>query len=438
MIKKILLVLSLVATQSVIAMEENLNDQLIEAVRDNKYEQVARLLKEGVNPNGELSQLCGVFPLLCGVGVCPLAVAAIKGHVKVAELLLENGADIEPSEDEDWKDLWFNSSPLQLACEKGHTDMAKLLIRRGANVNLANKVKHTPLHNAVGKGHLEIVILLLGADAAVDPKEKLRRTYHSWSMGLYEFSSTANSWGSPLCSAINIDRTDIVELLTKYGADVHVKDGETELLAIAYANGNSEIINLLKKAGCELTKIKPVALIKPSQDGNRRAVRLLIQTGIALEGKDIRYQATPLNWAANNGHKEVCEMLLEAGADPHAQNKDGLSPLDCAGKQVNLIIVAILKRSKIELPSLEDRVNQLKDCERLAEYFVIIDLVRYSQGNPVSLKGLCLQKVRKLIKKGQINVSAVPNLEKFGFEHVIVSADQGTEKKESVNNDNSK
>ncbi len=392
--KKLVLGMALFAAHGAVAMEMNLTDQLIRAVRDNEHEDVARLLKEGADVNGDLSAFRGWYPLV---------VAAGKGHEKIAELLLDSGADIDPNMK---AGFCTTSSPLLFACKNGFAELAQLFLERGADPNFINGVQYTALHTAVKKGHLKIVKLLLDKGAVVDPEEDP------------EEEDPEIDGPTPLCVAVSINRKDIVELLIKHDADI--KRGKAWLLAKAYANGNNEMINFLKKAGCIVAEIDPDALVAPSQNGNRRAVRLLLQTGISLEGKDTEYQAIPLIWATYNGHKDVCEMLLEAGADPHAQNKDGQSPLDCAYKKAQPIIIAILKRSKIELPADEDCVNQQRDYARLSEYVEIIDLF----SNPISLKGMCLQKLRKLIKKGEIDVSSVPNLEEFGFEHVIVSADQ--------------
>ena len=57
-----------------------------------------------------------------------LHVAAKNGHVDVAKVLIQNGADVNAVE----KDKW---TALHLAARNGHVDVAKVLIQNGADVN---------------------------------------------------------------------------------------------------------------------------------------------------------------------------------------------------------------------------------------------------------------------------------------------------------------
>lgn len=52
-------------------------------------------------------------------------------------------------------------SPLTLAACGGHVDLASLLIERGANLEEVNDEGYTPLMEAAREGHEEMVSLLL-------------------------------------------------------------------------------------------------------------------------------------------------------------------------------------------------------------------------------------------------------------------------------------
>jgi ankyrin repeat protein len=57
---------------------------------------------------------------------------------------------------------------------------------------------------------------------------------------------------------------------------------------------------------------------------------------------------TPLHTAAYNGHVDIVKLLLEHGADPTVRNKDGDTPLDVARAEViaRLFIEEWLRRGK--------------------------------------------------------------------------------------------
>ncbi|NLT25033.1 MAG: ankyrin repeat domain-containing protein [Syntrophorhabdus sp.] len=94
-------------------------------------------------------------------GHTPLHWACGQGHIALARLLLEHGADVNVREGRN------NRTGLHLACLEGHTDTARLLLEHRAEVNARDRVGCAPLHLAcMGGGHPDIVRLLLehGAD----------------------------------------------------------------------------------------------------------------------------------------------------------------------------------------------------------------------------------------------------------------------------------
>ena len=102
---------------------------LIEAVENGDLKQVRQLLDSGANANVEDY-----------AAHTPLYHAAQKGHLEIARLLIEDGADIDHES---------GDSPLLWACYYGHTDMVKLLVENGADVNAKRLSDNsTPLRSA--------------------------------------------------------------------------------------------------------------------------------------------------------------------------------------------------------------------------------------------------------------------------------------------------
>ncbi len=83
--------------------------------------------------------------------------------VRMAELLLDAGADIEQGED-DW-------TPLLLACRNGRSDLVSFLLQRGANIKAVTEDGRNGLHLACENGAFgkDIIALLIkaGVDVAV-------------------------------------------------------------------------------------------------------------------------------------------------------------------------------------------------------------------------------------------------------------------------------
>jgi ankyrin repeat protein len=88
-----------------------------------------------------------------------LQIASHFGHLPVVRYLVEKGADMEET-DED------NYTSLNDACSSGHYEVARYLLEQGADRDTADARGCTPLHNAADFGEVEIAKLLMvyGAD----------------------------------------------------------------------------------------------------------------------------------------------------------------------------------------------------------------------------------------------------------------------------------
>jgi len=90
--------------------------------------------------------------------------AVVKNDIVQVRRLLQKGADINQLGPR----RHGYGSALHIAVREGHLDIAKLLIDRGAEIDVLDRKDFTPLHNAAWNGNLEMTKLLLDAGADIE------------------------------------------------------------------------------------------------------------------------------------------------------------------------------------------------------------------------------------------------------------------------------
>jgi ankyrin repeat protein len=94
-------------------------------------------------------------------GWTPLMSAASTGNVRVVNLLLGVGADVNTANS-------GGRSAVFYAASKGHAPVLQLLLDAGADVSVRDSVGATPLHRAAGAGKDAAIRQLLGAGASLE------------------------------------------------------------------------------------------------------------------------------------------------------------------------------------------------------------------------------------------------------------------------------
>jgi len=196
----------------------------------------------------------------CGSHGTPLHAASYGGHLEVARLLLENGANVN-SEDDNGKppllaayrrndnlaaimrlllqhgadpDVWYDGDGLILhdAAYFGYVDVMELLVQHSADVNARGDGNKTPLFWASAGGSVEAVQFLLRRGANVNAQSE--------------------GDGTPLSRASRNGHLDVVRVLLEHGADVHIRQGNNLApFQVATSNGHTEIARLLLEYGAE-------------------------------------------------------------------------------------------------------------------------------------------------------------------------------------------
>ncbi|RYP39319.1 hypothetical protein DL768_010725 [Monosporascus sp. mg162] len=87
-----------------------------------------------------------------------------------------------------------------------------------------------------------------------------------------------------------------------------------------------------------------------AEEGHREIVQLLLDKGAEIDAKD-NDGRTPLWWAARNGHKEIVLLLLEKGAEIDAKGNISRTPLSWAAGKGHKEIVQLLLDKGAEIDS---------------------------------------------------------------------------------------
>ena len=266
-----------------------LRERMIQMVQDNLQQQRPskdeRFVQEVIDvieatEKGDLSKLNGLLernPSLAqakderpgAAKATALHYAAWSGHIEIAELLLECGADI------DLYDETYDAPPIGWAGENGQSEMFNFLLKKGAAVNIGQ---------AAAYGELSLVQSMLEQDAelinvgAQDPTQ-------GWSL---------------LWAAAFWKRGEIVEYLLAQNADVNAatRRGETPLHGAVMGEARAIVERLLRQGA----------------DVNAQA-----DNGM-----------TALHRAAWQRSTEIVSLLLIHGADNSIKDKNGLSPMQLA------------------------------------------------------------------------------------------------------------
>lgn len=172
-------------------------------------------------------------------------------------------------------------SVIHKAAQTGNSEIFNLLLQYDLNPNTTSKSGHTPLHFAAKYGHHEIVKTLLANKCELKTNAILRTPLHEASLNQSESASK------------------IVELLLNYDPNPNNPD----------KNGQTPL-HLSSITGCAAT------------------TRILVsQPNIEIDFKD-SLGCTALHHAVINDNPLVCQILVSAGADIHAVDYLGNTPVD--------------------------------------------------------------------------------------------------------------
>lgn len=199
-------------------------------------------------------------------GLTALHTAASANALQVLEELTRRGAVV------DARHAFANSTALHFAAEEGHADIIRALCNAGADADASTTLGGRPLHAAAQKGHVRAVEALLACGCNTE-------------------------------TLLNEDTTP---------------------LYLAALEGHAAVVRALVAGGASLTPT-----ITYSAGAASKAVAFS-QRHDWRPNAEPGNGATPLHAAAEHGHADVVEELLEAGAPVDDRSMSGVSPLHLA------------------------------------------------------------------------------------------------------------
>ncbi len=306
--------------------QEQLNKNMLNAADHDNLDEVKKWISVGADINAFVDPSCEQ-PLHHEVhmqvvnGKCSaIHFAAASRNIEMIEFLKEKGANLNAQEQEGYTALHIAMH------DEGDIETFKKLLELGAEIEIRDMFKKTPLHQACEWGLAEYVSALLenGADVNVlsDQYRKL----------------------TPLVSAMQARRVDhntkkeIVKMLLEHDADP-----------------NMAVSQFTPIFSCR-DKMVDVAKLLISHKANVNAVN--------ANG------TSPLMAFAQDGYKNLVELLLNHGADKSLINNKGKTAMDIAvemvenaqddNKMTDMKIVELLEADYPSMAELENGVSGLE------------------------------------------------------------------------------
>ncbi len=247
--------------------------------------------------------------------------AVKSGDLEAVKAALAEGADIESREDENG----WGTTPLMMAARGHHLDVFNLLIENGANPNATDNSGLTALDH--------VFVSRLGVENAEKIRDFLLQEGVSFNYeNLFAFLDEPEMLRLSIQKGAKLDQVNEYTGLTPLGQAVKGHNYEAAQILIengADANArDQDVLNhwgMVEKAGHN----NPI-LNEAATHSSPRMAELLIKGGADVNATSAGgYSA--LQVAAGRGLTEVVKALLQAGADPKLGGSDVASLAESRG-----------------------------------------------------------------------------------------------------------
>ena len=289
-------------------------------------------------------------------GQTALMWAAAEGHAKVAEMLIEVGADVRTR-------LASGFTPLLFAVREGRTDVVRVLLKAGADVNETVPVEGrrrgyggrlppagaTPLLLAVMNAHYELAAYLL--DAGADPNAALPGYAALHAITAVRKPGVGDNDPAPEGSGV-MSSLELVEKLAARGANLNARMTRRANLTNTRLNeiGATPFLLAAQTADAGLMRTLAALGADPLLANADNSTPLMVAAGLATRspGEDAGTESEVL---------EAVRAALDLGADPNAVDNNAETAMHAAAYKNLPKVVKFLaaKGARIDVWNRQDR-----------------------------------------------------------------------------------
>lgn len=266
------------------------------AARDGARSVAIGLIRSGADVNAKLPD-----------GTSALHWAVRSDDVELVSLLLARKADVNAADPD-------GMTPLIIACANANAKMVRTMLVAWANPNLADVAGVTPLMTAVRRPQIESVRILLDAHATVDARD-------------------SRAQETALMIAVRENNIAAVRMLLDRGADANAatRVGKTPARRPPGAGGGSHGVGIVRsgwpdRGYQDATPGGMTPLLYAARDGHTEIAQMLIAAGAKVNLADVN-KITPLLMALTNNQPDTADLLIRNSADINASDFWGRTPL---------------------------------------------------------------------------------------------------------------
>jgi ankyrin repeat protein len=331
----------------------------------------------------------GADPEASAPGDRPLHIAALRGTAAVVKALIAHKADVNAAESP------HGIRPLHFAVIMGDVEIIRLLLDHGAEVNAVNKNGAPALHAATWSDEIFNLLLVRGADPGlqqIDGTTTLHKACQDGSSALVtkllQLHPELEGWDgdcfTPLLNAAEFGRVDLLKLLVGAGANLKAvqKDGRNAL-HLAASSASPETVQFLldQKLGVNaLSDLGETALLEAAAAGRLETVKLLLRAGASVNDAERNALKSALMVAAHGpikqssglpsgdrsirdcgpvaDYQKIVALLLDAGADLRARDREGKTALHWAAADGSLETLELLISKGAEVDAKDTRFGR--------------------------------------------------------------------------------